>query len=466
MKSYICDLIRRKQYIVAAGDAIAVFGSLLLSAPLTSGHMSLIVYIVVTLVTVFCQLTIFYVYDLYDLYYLYKIAKSNNVKQCIAAISLVMLCNACVLIGISDYIGNSIGIFILCLYIVINVMLIIAWRYVLSKYLLKTWKRIRLTIIAPEGIVQSLSTDLSNISLISLSTCILSSMDDSSKANEPHQNADPGKVNRIADFLKKRDFDMLAFYSANGFLGNSEIEEILRLPPDGKQVYDVFNLYEDLTGKVPLRMVDGQWLLKRSEFQNTVTKTYGTIKRLLDIVVSALMLAFLAPLMVLIVVAVKGGSRGPVFFAQERLGQNFKTFRCYKFRTMIDGAEDKCGPIWACRNDPRVTTVGRFLRKTRLDELPQLWNVLKGDMTLVGPRPIRESYARELEADIPFYRLRFCVKPGLTGWAQVNHDYAGSIEGQLEKFQYELFYIKNMSIVLDLLTLFKTIKTVMRQRGT
>ena len=128
-------------------------------------------------------------------------------------------------------------------------------------------------------------------------------------------------------------------------------------------------------------------------------------------------------------------------------------------------AEKKCGPVWSSDNDPRITWVGRILRKARLDELPQFWNILKGDMSFVGPRPIRDHFAGQLEKIIPFYGIRFSVKPGLSGWAQVHHDYGGSEEGQLEKFQYELFYIQNMSLFLDLLTIVRTLRIVFRAKG-
>ena len=142
-----------------------------------------------------------------------------------------------------------------------------------------------------------------------------------------------------------------------------------------------------------------------------------------------------------------------------------RPFTCYKFRTMKMEAEKETGPIWSGKNDSRITRVGKILRTTRLDELPQLWNILKGDMSFVGSRPIRKYFADQLEKIIPFYDLRFSVKPGLTGWAQVNHSYSGSKEEQAEKFQYELFYIKNMSLFLDLFIIFKTIKTVFQRRG-
>jgi len=143
-----------------------------------------------------------------------------------------------------------------------------------------------------------------------------------------------------------------------------------------------------------------------------------------------------------------------------------RPFRRVKFRTMVRDAEAKSGPVWSSQNDVRITRVGKILRKTRLDELLQLWNILKGDMSFVGPRPIRAHFAAQLRKKIPFYDLRFSVKPGLSGWAQVQHDYAGSEQGQLEKFQYELFYIENMSLFLDLFIVIKTVQKVLKGEGT
>lgn len=169
--------------------------------------------------------------------------------------------------------------------------------------------------------------------------------------------------------------------------------------------------------------------------------------------------------MLLCAIAIKLSSPGPAIFRQERLGLNEKPFVLMKFRTMIDNAEMQTGPKWAEEDDPRITKTGKFLRKTRLDELPQLFNVLKGDMSIVGPRPIRKHFADMFVHDIPDYRLRFSVKPGITGWAQVCGDYAGSYEGQRTKFQYDLYYLRHQSILLDLLILGKTVITVFQRRG-
>jgi lipopolysaccharide/colanic/teichoic acid biosynthesis glycosyltransferase len=162
---------------------------------------------------------------------------------------------------------------------------------------------------------------------------------------------------------------------------------------------------------------------------------------------------------------VKATSRGAALYNQQRVGLQGRVFTVHKFRSMQRDAEAGTGPVWASRNDGRVTPVGRFLRRTRFDELPQLWNVLKGEMSLVGPRPERPEFVRDLTRTIRFYGERHAIRPGLTGWAQVRYTYGASAEDSMEKLQYDLFYIKNMSIALDLFILFDTFKTVLLYRG-
>ena len=188
------------------------------------------------------------------------------------------------------------------------------------------------------------------------------------------------------------------------------------------------------------------------------------LKRLLDI----LLVVLAAPLGVVLVglaaIATKLSSRGPVFFVQERLGRNGVPFSCYKLRTMVVGAEQDT-PRWASDNDPRVTRVGRFLRQTRLDELPQLYNVWRGEMSFVGVRPIRQHFAAMLAEKEPLYGIRFVAKPGLTGWDQVHNGYPSTLEAQLRKFRFDLYYLENASFELDLLILGKTIKVVLNCKG-
>jgi lipopolysaccharide/colanic/teichoic acid biosynthesis glycosyltransferase len=178
------------------------------------------------------------------------------------------------------------------------------------------------------------------------------------------------------------------------------------------------------------------------------------------------MIIILSPLMLIIAGLIKIDSKGPVIFSQDRVGKNKKEFMMHKFRSMVNDAEKLTGPVWAGEDDPRITKMGRFIRKYRIDELPQLWNVLKGEMSLVGPRPERKHFTDSLEKDIPFYAQRFLVKPGLTGWAQISFDYAATVEDSMEKLNYELFYIKNMTTTLDLFILIRTVKIVLFGRGS
>jgi len=166
-----------------------------------------------------------------------------------------------------------------------------------------------------------------------------------------------------------------------------------------------------------------------------------------------------------VALAIRLETKGPIFFSQERVGENRKIFNLFKFRSMKADAEESSGPVWATDDDPRITRVGKIIRKLRIDELPQMWNVLKGEMSFVGPRPEREFFVKELEKKIPYYRERFTVKPGITGYAQILYPYGASEKDALEKLKYDLYYIKNISLILDLMVIFKTIKIVLLGRG-
>ena len=241
------------------------------------------------------------------------------------------------------------------------------------------------------------------------------------------------------------------------------LRELLDCRVGGIGVIDGNSFYETLTGKLSVEQINPGWLIYSEGFRHSHLKRF--LKRTLDLVISALMIFFLFPLIVFLAVIIKINDRGPTLFSQERVGEKRKPYRIYKFRSMIDDAEKVSGPKWAEDGDPRITHVGRFIRKWRLDEIPQLWNVLKGDMSFVGPRPEREFFVEKLEKRIPYYGKRFTVKPGLTGWAQVSYGYGSSVEDAIAKLNYELFYIKNMSILMDLVIILRTVKTVMFSKG-
>ena len=224
-------------------------------------------------------------------------------------------------------------------------------------------------------------------------------------------------------------------------------------------------LFEQITGRVPVEHVRGHWSVVLPLEGRSVFDPYPPLKRLLDVclaIVGLIPFGLTLPLLAALIVV---DSPGPLFFAQERVGKAGQPFRLFKLRTMIPDAERDSGPLWAVRGDPRVTRVGRFLRKTRLDEVPQLLNVLAGHMSLVGPRPERPAFVADLQERIPFYRARLSVRPGVTGWAQVNYGYGSTVEDALMKLQYDLYYIRHRSLLLDGLVLLKTLGQVLALRG-
>jgi len=231
----------------------------------------------------------------------------------------------------------------------------------------------------------------------------------------------------------------------------------------GIDVFDAPTFYEQLTGKLLLENITPGWFVFSNGFK--LTHTIRFCKKIIDKILATIGLIITFPLFPLIAVAVKISSPGPVFFKQVRTGLHEKQFLLYKFRTMRSDAEAGTGAVWAQDNDPRVTSIGKFLRKSRLDELPQLYNVLKGDMSFIGPRPERPEFVETLKQQIPYYSHRHFVKPGITGWAQIKYPYGASVEDAVEKLRYDLYYIKNLSITLDLLIFFETIKVILFSRG-
>src|SRR3989338_4536294 len=223
------------------------------------------------------------------------------------------------------------------------------------------------------------------------------------------------------------------------------------------------SFYEQLTNKVPLGAINQIWFLEN--LSEGSKKTYEEMKRFFDIVFAAILGIIVLSFIPLIGLTIKTSSRGSVFYRQKRVGQNGKTFEIIKFRTMKADAEKENGAVWAQENDPRITWLGKILRKTRIDELPQLWNILKGEMSFVGPRAERPEFHDKLKKDVPFYEERYIIKPGLSGWAQINYRYGSSITDAAEKLQYDLYYIKNRSLVLDLGIILKTINISLRQAG-
>ena len=240
--------------------------------------------------------------------------------------------------------------------------------------------------------------------------------------------------------------------------------DLLEAKLRGSMVMDIRSFYEHVVQRLPLSQINDEWLLQTEGFSLNTRGSLRRLKRALDVLISLLLLIPAAPIMLITAIVVRLESPGPVIYKQDRVGLFEKEFTVYKFRSMRADAE-KNGAVWASAHDARVTTFGKFIRKVRIDELPQIWNILKGDMSFIGPRPERMAFVTKLKETIPYYSLRHTVKPGLTGWAQVCYPYGASEDDARRKLEYDLYYIKNMSILLDINIVFKTVGVVLFPKG-
>nr|WP_307742699.1 TIGR03013 family XrtA/PEP-CTERM system glycosyltransferase [Massilia varians] len=245
--------------------------------------------------------------------------------------------------------------------------------------------------------------------------------------------------------------------------GGFPMKELLDCKLRGLRVTDAATFFERETCQIRVDSLQPSWLIFGGGFDQSFIRTF--MKRGFDLVCSTIILIMAFPLMLLAALAVKLEDRGPVFYSQERVGKDGKTFYVHKFRSMRVDAEKGGKPQWAAQNDPRVTRVGNFMRKTRIDELPQILNVFKGEMSFVGPRPERPYFVEQLIEVVPYYNVRHSIKPGVTGWAQVRYGYGSSAEDALQKLQYDLYYVKNNSLFLDVLVLIDTLKVVLFRSG-
>jgi len=247
-------------------------------------------------------------------------------------------------------------------------------------------------------------------------------------------------------------------------LSDAEVQSLMQLRLKGIPIYRLPDIWETLCYKVPSSLLEDEWFAFSSGFNLIFCDTSLKIKRLTDIILTGILSVLLLPLMILVGLIIKLDSSGPIFYSQLRTGLYGKPFRVYKFRSMYQDAEKK-GAQWASQRDPRITRVGYWLRVLRIDELPQIWNVFCGEMSLIGPRPERPEFDVKLKEAIPYYEMRYLVKPGITGWAQVLYAYGASFEDSYEKLAYDLYYIKNYSLWLDIVIVFKTIRVVLLGKG-
>ena len=352
------------------------------------------------------------------------------------------------------------GVFVLAAVLV--VAFVFGWRIVFEWTARKMGPRERLLLVGTSDAAVRLAQEL--YERHDLGVEIVGFIDpDPERIGSPVLNPSVvGTIEDIPAIVRARSVDQVVV-SLSDARGKLPMDKLLEMKLDGVTFEHLASVYETYTGKIAVENLRPSWLIFSPGFKKSKMQQF--VKRAIDVSVAVVGLILTAPVLALVAAAIKCTSRGPVFYRQERVGQRGRVFTVTKFRSMRDDAEKNTGAVWAKKDDDRVTPVGRILRRTRLDELPQLWNVLRGDMSFVGPRPERPEFVSSLTRQIPFYGQRHSVRPGLTGWAQVRYTYGASIEDAMEKLQYDLFYIKNMSVALDLFIIAKTVKTVLMQRG-
>ena len=300
------------------------------------------------------------------------------------------------------------------------------------------------------------STDMRDLTIIGFA-----------RTGDAEEHIDPERIvdieTSLAEYVFDHDIDEIVVAVDDRRRG-LPVHDILDCKMGGVDVVDLLTFFEREVGKIKLDVLDPSWMFLSDGFRGGTVRVY--LKRVFDIVLALVLLPFLLPLMLLVAIAVfvEGGFRGPILYRQMRVGENGRPFQMVKFRSMRTDAE-KDGARWASRDDDRITRVGKVIRKVRLDELPQIFNVLKGNMSFVGPRPERPEFVEQLGSKINYYQERHRVKPGLTGWAQVCYQYGASEEDAYEKLQYDLYYVKNYSLLLDMMILVQTVEVVLMGKG-
>jgi sugar transferase (PEP-CTERM system associated) len=336
--------------------------------------------------------------------------------------------------------------------------LVIGWRVVFTWVSTQVGPNERLLLVGTSIAAQVLARELTERT--ELGARIVGFVD--TQASSPDDNSVIGTIEDIPSIVRAHAVDRVVVSLADA-RGKLPMDKLLEMKLEGVTFDHLPSVYEEYTGKIAVENLRPSWLIFSSGFK--ASRMTKAAKRLMDVSIGFTGLVLSAPVIAVLGVAIKLTSRGPVIYSQDRVGQHGRLFKVRKLRSMRQDAEAATGPVWASPTDDRMTPIGRFLRTTRLDELPQFWSVLAGHMSLVGPRPERPEFVQSLTRDIPFYGLRHAVKPGITGWAQVRYTYGATVEDALQKLQYDLFYIKNMSVWLDLLIVVDTFKTVILRKG-
>lgn len=410
------------------------------------------------IISSFMYIAILYVFDMYN------IERIKHVPDMMVRITAsFILAGILLTFFFYFYPGGRFGRGIFFIQLFLSWFLISAWRLLFSRFYRFTIVKKKLLIIgagkSAHYLMDVLSSDMSEYEIIGL-------LDDDPRKQDRQIGSSKvvGYLRQFNEIIDKigRCTAVIAITKDRKY---SMIQDILRARIKGVTVVEMPNLFESITGRIPVKHIQDGWLLFSDGFSLLNKEFIQRLKRLIDVALSVFLMVVFSPIALISALLIKLESKGPVLFVQKRTGKDGVTFDLIKLRSMYENAESN-GPVWAEKNDSRVTKVGRWIRWFRFDEIPQLWNILRGEMSFIGPRPERPEFVGMLEKEIPYYYLRHSVKPGLTGWAQVNYPYGASLKDAEIKLEYDLYYLKNMSLFLDFKIFLKTIGVIFFRQGS
>jgi len=450
-----------RNFLFVIGEGIMIYAAVLISAFIRLGNvhdsfLSLEVLNKALLIVIVCQISLYFneLYNLKvtDTYLELGLRLTKAIGITSITLAIIYYCLPSLIVGR--------GIFLITL--VFLFLLISSWRYAYNRILKKKMFTERILVLGLGELSQKILSEINGHRDSGYQIAGVVSANSGPVRSLPADIPIFNLSQNLSDIAKSQYIKKIVV-AMDDRRGKLPIEELLRCKMSGVTVLEGESFYEKLAGKILAENVNPSWFIFSDGFRKS--RVNRLTRRITGFVLSLLGLLLTLPLTLIIAVAIKLDSKGPIIYKQERCGEGDRTFKLCKFRSMIDNAEAECGPTWAQDNDCRVTRVGRLLRKFRLDEIPQMWNVLKGDMSFVGPRPERPEFVIELEKIVPYYAERHTVKPGITGWAQVCYGYGATVEDALEKLKYDLFYIKDMSFLMDLTIIARTVKIVIQTSG-
>lgn len=408
------------------------------------------------IVAMLCQ-GCMYLLDLYDIRV--SLSSGELIFSIIYSTGVV-----CIGIGMFTYLVPELGLGGNMYYFTIafTAVFLFAWRVAFDHYLKRYGAKENLLIVGAGRIVSEIESEV--LTREKMGFRLVGVIENGQSSGGTHRVRMPrlGNYEDLVRIAQEKNVHrvIVAFTDRRG---TYPVESFLQLRTSGVKVVEWQGFFEKLTGRIPIDNLAPSYFIFSGGFRKSQVVLF--VRRIASALFAVALGILFFPVMLLVAAAIKIDSKGPFLYSQDRVGQRGRVFKIYKFRSMRMDAEQAGFPQWASENDPRITRVGRFIRRMRFDELPQLFNVIRGDIDLVGPRPERPEFVKELESMIPYYSLRHNVKPGLTGWAQVMFHYGSTIDESREKLQYDLFYIKNMSLKLDLFIIFRTVKILLLGRG-